>query len=112
MAAYGSSFNPTSLDHEVNLGKSIQTIGTAVRKVDGGYSRKTTAVDDRYIILQAKKIRYHPTSAIAQQLCTSISRKCRGLLGQTPSQRWSIRPSSRELHPFESWPTSATFRVL
>ncbi|GFV37075.1 transposable element Tcb2 transposase [Trichonephila clavipes] len=35
--------------------KAFQTTGTAVRKVGGGRPRKTTAGDDRYIILQAKR---------------------------------------------------------
>ncbi|GFW73157.1 transposable element Tcb2 transposase [Trichonephila clavipes] len=35
--------------------KAFQTTGTAVRKVGGGRSRTTTAVDDRYIILQAER---------------------------------------------------------
>ncbi|GFU87419.1 transposable element Tcb2 transposase [Trichonephila clavipes] len=35
--------------------KAFQTTGTAVRKVGGGRPRTTTAGDDRYIILQAKR---------------------------------------------------------
>ncbi|GFU80179.1 uncharacterized protein TNCV_447371 [Trichonephila clavipes] len=35
--------------------KAVQTTGTAVRKVGGGRPRTTTAGDDRYIILRAKR---------------------------------------------------------
>ncbi|GFX21123.1 transposable element Tcb2 transposase [Trichonephila clavipes] len=35
--------------------KAFQTTGTAVRKVGGGLPRTTTAGDDRYVILQAKR---------------------------------------------------------
>ncbi|GFU07739.1 transposable element Tcb2 transposase [Trichonephila clavipes] len=31
--------------------RAFQTIGTAVRKVGGGHPRKTTAMDDVYIVL-------------------------------------------------------------
>ncbi|GFT26735.1 hypothetical protein TNCV_3709321 [Trichonephila clavipes] len=35
--------------------ESIQTTGTAVRKVGGGLPRTSTVGDDRYIILQTKR---------------------------------------------------------
>ncbi|GFT54433.1 transposable element Tcb2 transposase [Trichonephila clavipes] len=35
--------------------KAFQTTDTAVRKIGGGRPRTTTAGDDRYIILQAKR---------------------------------------------------------
>ncbi|GFT92910.1 transposable element Tcb2 transposase [Trichonephila clavipes] len=57
--------------------KAFQTTGTAVRKVVGGRPRTTTAGDDRYIILQAKRGRRQSASVIAQQR----GDKCRGLLG-------------------------------
>ncbi|GFX31045.1 uncharacterized protein TNCV_2025481 [Trichonephila clavipes] len=75
--------------------KAFQTTGTAVRKVGGGRPRTTTAGDDRYIILQAKK---RPT-AVSKRHCsatlysngeTSVAVYC----GQTPSQRWPICPPS------------------
>ncbi|GFV94948.1 transposable element Tcb2 transposase [Trichonephila clavipes] len=47
--------------------KALQTTGTAVRKVRGGRPR-TTLGDDRYIILQAKRVREQSASRIAQQL--------------------------------------------
>ncbi|GFV77278.1 transposable element Tcb2 transposase [Trichonephila clavipes] len=49
--------------------------GTAVRKIVGGHPTKTTAVDDRYIVLHAKRARYQSASAIAQQLCTITVRQ-------------------------------------
>ncbi|KFM71086.1 Transposable element Tcb2 transposase, partial [Stegodyphus mimosarum] len=52
--------------------KAFQTTGTAVRKVSGGLPRTTSAEDDRYIILQAKRGRQQSASAIAQQLCTAM----------------------------------------
>ena len=55
--------------------KAFQTTGTAVRKVGGGRPRKTTAVDDRYIVLQAKRARNQSASAIAQQRCTATGRQ-------------------------------------
>ncbi|GFT61308.1 transposable element Tcb2 transposase [Trichonephila clavipes] len=54
--------------------KEFQTTGTAVRKVGGGRLR-TTARDDRYIILQAKTDRHELESAISQQLCTATGRQ-------------------------------------
>ncbi|GFV69386.1 transposable element Tcb2 transposase [Trichonephila clavipes] len=53
----------TSVAAEVGINKSVisrarkafQTTGTNVRKVGGGRPRTTTAGDDRYIILQAKR---------------------------------------------------------
>ncbi|GFU65557.1 transposable element Tcb2 transposase [Trichonephila clavipes] len=55
--------------------KAFQTTGTAVRKVGGGRPRTTTAGDDRYIILQAKRGRRQSESVIAQQLSTATGRQ-------------------------------------
>ncbi|GFU09578.1 transposable element Tcb2 transposase [Trichonephila clavipes] len=55
--------------------KAFQTTGTAVRKVGGGRPRTTTAGDDRYIILQAKRGRRQSTSVISQQLSTATGRQ-------------------------------------
>ncbi|GFW78451.1 uncharacterized protein TNCV_1379971 [Trichonephila clavipes] len=52
--------------------KAFQTTGTAVRKVGGGRQRTTTAGNDRYIILQAKRGRRQSASVIAQQLSTAM----------------------------------------
>ncbi|GFW40408.1 transposable element Tcb2 transposase [Trichonephila clavipes] len=51
--------------------KAFQTTGTAVRKVGGGRPRTTTAEDDRYIILHAKRDRRQSASVIALQFCTA-----------------------------------------
>ncbi|GFT13589.1 uncharacterized protein TNCV_3830631 [Trichonephila clavipes] len=61
--------------------KAFQTTGTAVRKVGGGRLRTTTAGDDLYIILQAKRGR--DGSQQASLLSNSLQQrgdKCRGLL--------------------------------
>ncbi|GFW82174.1 transposable element Tcb2 transposase [Trichonephila clavipes] len=55
--------------------KAFQTTGTAVRKVGGGRPRTTTAGDDRYIILQAKRGQRQLASVIAQQLSTLTRRQ-------------------------------------
>ncbi|GFV04645.1 transposable element Tcb2 transposase [Trichonephila clavipes] len=55
--------------------KAFQTTGTAVRKVGGDLLRTTTARDDRYIILQAKRGRQQSASVIAQQLSTATGRQ-------------------------------------
>ncbi|GFU97930.1 transposable element Tcb2 transposase [Trichonephila clavipes] len=55
--------------------KAFQTTGTAVRKVGGGRPRTTTAGDDRYIILQAKRGGRQSTGIIAQQLSTATERQ-------------------------------------
>ncbi|GFS85426.1 transposable element Tcb2 transposase [Trichonephila clavipes] len=55
--------------------KAFQTTGTAVRKVGGGRPRTTTAGDDRYIILQAKRGERQSASAIAQQFSTATWRQ-------------------------------------
>ncbi|GFX99315.1 transposable element Tcb2 transposase [Trichonephila clavipes] len=51
--------------------KAFQTTGTAIRKIGGGRARRTTAGDDRYIILQAKRGRRQSASVIAHQLSTA-----------------------------------------
>ncbi|GFU81150.1 transposable element Tcb2 transposase [Trichonephila clavipes] len=48
---------------------------TAIRKVGGGHPRMTTAGNDRYIILQAKRGRRQSASVIAQQLSTATGRQ-------------------------------------
>ncbi|GFW88877.1 uncharacterized protein TNCV_2683111 [Trichonephila clavipes] len=60
--------------------KAFQTTGTAVRKVGGGRPRTTTARDDRYIILQAKRGRWQSASVIALQHSTATGRQGHGLL--------------------------------
>ncbi|GFV07826.1 transposable element Tcb2 transposase [Trichonephila clavipes] len=55
--------------------EAFQTTGTAVNEVGCGRPRTTTAGDDRYIILQAKRGRPQSASAIAQQLCTAKGRQ-------------------------------------
>ncbi|GFT01408.1 transposable element Tcb2 transposase [Trichonephila clavipes] len=55
--------------------KTFQTIGSAVRKVGGGRPRTTTAGDDLYIILQAKRGRRQSASDIAQQLSTVTNKE-------------------------------------
>ncbi|GFV03171.1 transposable element Tcb2 transposase [Trichonephila clavipes] len=75
--------NVTSVAAEFGINKSVvsrackafQTTGTAVRKVGGGRPRTTTAGDDRYIILQAKRGRRQSASVIAQQLSTTTGRQ-------------------------------------
>ncbi|GFU13788.1 hypothetical protein TNCV_939961 [Trichonephila clavipes] len=51
-------------------GKVFQTIGKTVRKIGGGRPKKTTAVNDRYIIPDTSQ-----KSAIAQQLCIVTGRQ-------------------------------------
>ncbi|GFX91233.1 transposable element Tcb2 transposase [Trichonephila clavipes] len=58
--------------------KAFQTTGTAVRKVGDGHPRTTTAADDRYIILQAKRGQRQSASTIAQQLSTATGRQVWG----------------------------------
>ncbi|GFV33254.1 hypothetical protein TNCV_3949081 [Trichonephila clavipes] len=75
--------------------KAFQTICTIVRKIVGGRPRKTTAMNNRYIVLQAKRARYKSESTIAQQLYTVTGARITAVYcGQTPSQRWPIRPLS------------------
>ncbi|GFX99952.1 transposable element Tcb2 transposase [Trichonephila clavipes] len=54
--------------------KAFQTTGTVVRKVGGGRSNSTTAGDNRYIILQAKRGRRQSANVIAQQFSTATGR--------------------------------------
>ncbi|GFV71378.1 transposable element Tc3 transposase [Trichonephila clavipes] len=73
----------TSVAAELGINKSViscawkafQTTDTAVRKVGGGRPRTTTAGDDLYIILQAKKGRRQSANVIAQQLSTATGRQ-------------------------------------
>ncbi|GFV04299.1 transposable element Tcb2 transposase [Trichonephila clavipes] len=55
--------------------KAFQTTGTTVRKIDCGHPRMTTAGDDRYILLQAKRGRLQSASVIAQQLSTATGQQ-------------------------------------
>ncbi|GFX62180.1 transposable element Tcb2 transposase [Trichonephila clavipes] len=55
--------------------KAFKTRGTAVRKVGGGHPRTTTVVNNRYIILQAKRGRWQSARVIAQQLSTATGRQ-------------------------------------
>ncbi|GFV67360.1 transposable element Tcb2 transposase [Trichonephila clavipes] len=55
--------------------KAFETTGTAVRKVGGCHPRTTTAGNDRYIILQAKRGRWQSASIIAQQLSRATGRQ-------------------------------------
>ncbi|GFY32506.1 transposable element Tcb2 transposase [Trichonephila clavipes] len=55
--------------------KAFQTTGRAVRKVVGGRPRTTTAADDPYIILQAKRDQRQSASFITQQLSTATRRQ-------------------------------------
>ncbi|GFX24392.1 transposable element Tcb2 transposase [Trichonephila clavipes] len=56
-------------------GTKRQKRRTAVRKVGGGRPWTTTAGDERYIILQAKRGRLQSASVIAQQLSTATGRQ-------------------------------------
>ncbi|GFV51372.1 transposable element Tcb2 transposase [Trichonephila clavipes] len=51
--------------------KAFQTKGTDLRKVGGGRPKTTTAGNDRYIILQAKRGRRQLASVITQPLSTA-----------------------------------------
>ncbi|GFT09668.1 transposable element Tcb2 transposase [Trichonephila clavipes] len=81
--AGGGAYRVTSVAAEFGINKSVVsrawkaflTTGTAVRKVGGGRPRTTTAGDDRYIILQAKRGRRQSKSVIAQQLFTATGRQ-------------------------------------
>ena len=73
----------TSVAQEFGIDKSVvsralkafQMAGTDVRKVDVGRPRKTTASDDRYIVVQAKRDRNQTAGNIAQQLRTATGRQ-------------------------------------
>ncbi|GFV73941.1 transposable element Tcb2 transposase [Trichonephila clavipes] len=54
--------------------KAFQNTVTAFRKVGSGRPRTTTAGDEQYIILQAKRGRRQSASVIAQQLSTATGR--------------------------------------
>ncbi|GFT07119.1 uncharacterized protein TNCV_1416261 [Trichonephila clavipes] len=71
--------------------KAFQTTGTAVRKVGGGRPRTTTAGDERYIILQAKRGRASLLSNSQQQR----GDKCRGLLWPDAFTKGAYSPAVR-----------------
>ncbi|GBM04990.1 hypothetical protein AVEN_60196-1 [Araneus ventricosus] len=54
--------------------KTFQARGTAVRKVSSGRTKKTTPMDDGYIILEGKRHRYQLAGNIAQYLHTAMLR--------------------------------------
>ncbi|GFY12556.1 transposable element Tc1 transposase [Trichonephila clavipes] len=108
--------------------KAFQTTGTAVRKVGGGLSRTTTAGDDQYIILQAKRGRQQSASAIAQQLSTTTGRQVsrftvarrphkKGIFARRPERclRFEVRHRRHRLHwsrEHKNWTTYQWNRVL
>ncbi|GFX10211.1 uncharacterized protein TNCV_1866091 [Trichonephila clavipes] len=59
--------------------KAFQIVDTAVRKVDGGHPRKTTAVDHRYIVLQKKKRDNSQQVPVISNCIQEPSDKCRDL---------------------------------
>ncbi|GFT37727.1 transposable element Tcb2 transposase [Trichonephila clavipes] len=67
--------------------KAFQTTGTAVRKVGGGRPRTTTAGDDRYIILQAKR---QSASFIALQLSTATGRQVSRFTVARRLHKWGL----------------------
>ncbi|GFY30745.1 transposable element Tcb2 transposase [Trichonephila clavipes] len=108
--------------------KAFQTTGTAVRKVGGGRLRTTTAEDDRYIILQAKRDQHELASAIAQQLSTATGRQVSqftvarrfhkgGLFARRPERCLPFKVGYRRHHlqwcrEHNNWTTDLWSRVL
>lgn len=54
--------------------RAFQTTGTAVRRFSSGRPRATTAVDDRYMVLQARRNRRQTTGEIARHLQQTTGR--------------------------------------
>ncbi|GFS62043.1 transposable element Tc1 transposase [Trichonephila clavipes] len=108
--------------------KAFQTTGTAVRKVGGGRPRTTTAGDDRYIILQAKRSQRQSASVIAQQLSTATGRQVSwftvarclhkgGLLAHRPERCLPMKVDHRRhrlqwCREHKNWTTDQWSRVL
>ncbi|GFY36847.1 transposable element Tcb2 transposase [Trichonephila clavipes] len=89
--------------------KSFQTTGTAVRKVGSGHPRTTTAGDDRYIILQAKRDRrqrLHKRGLFARRpercLPLKIDHRCHRLQWFREHKNWITDQWSRVLLTDES----------
>ncbi|GFW94827.1 transposable element Tcb2 transposase [Trichonephila clavipes] len=76
--------------------KAFQTTGTAVTKVGGGRPRTTTAGDDRYIILQAKRGRRQSASVVAQQLPTATVRQVSRFTVVRRLHKWGLFARSPE----------------
>ncbi|GFW02405.1 transposable element Tcb2 transposase [Trichonephila clavipes] len=70
--------------------KAFQTTGTDIRKVDGGRPRTTSAGDDRYVILQAKRGRRQSASIIAQQLFTATGRQVSRFTVARRLHKWGL----------------------
>ncbi|GFU24758.1 transposable element Tcb2 transposase [Trichonephila clavipes] len=70
--------------------KAFQTTGTAVRKVGSGQPKTTTAGDDQYINLQAKRGRHQSASVIAQQLSTTTRRQVSRFTGARRIHKGSL----------------------
>ena len=126
----------TSVAAEFGINKSVvsrawkvfQSTGAAVRKVGGGRPRKTTAGDDRYIVLQAKRGRQKSASAIAQQLCTATGRQVSrftvarrlhkgGLFARRPERCLPLKVGHRRhrlqwCREHKNWTTDQWSRVL
>ncbi|GFW72159.1 elongation of very long chain fatty acids protein 4 [Trichonephila clavipes] len=108
--------------------KAFQTTGTALRKVGGGRPRTTTAGEDRYIILQAKRDRRQSASVIAQQLSTAMGRQVSrftvarrlrkgGLFSSRPERCLPLKVDHRRHHlqwrrEHKNWTTDQWSRVL
>ncbi|GFW11907.1 transposable element Tcb2 transposase [Trichonephila clavipes] len=107
---------------------AFQTTGTALRKVGGGRPWTTTAGDDRYIILQAKRGRRQSASVIAQQLSTATGRQVSrftvarrlhkgGLFARRPKRCLPLKVDRRRhrlqwCREHKNWTTDQWSRVL
>ncbi|GFU63383.1 uncharacterized protein TNCV_44291 [Trichonephila clavipes] len=91
----------TSVAAELGINKSVvsrawkafQTTGTAVRKDAGGLPRTTTAGDDRYIILQAKRADGSQQASLLSNSLQQRGDKCRGLLWPNAFTKGAYSPA-------------------
>ncbi|GFY28693.1 transposable element Tcb2 transposase [Trichonephila clavipes] len=108
--------------------QSMLADACTVRKVGGGRPRTTTAGDDRYIILQAKRGRRQSASVIAQQLSTATGRQVSrftvarrlhkgGLFARRPERCLPLKVDHRRhrlqwCREHKNWTTDQWSRVL
>ncbi|GFU61019.1 transposable element Tcb1 transposase [Trichonephila clavipes] len=71
------------------LWRQFQTKGTAIREFSSGRPRGTTPVDDRYIVLQARRNRRQTAGEILDTRHKRMDDRYRVLHGQKTARWWS-----------------------
>ncbi|GFW86421.1 transposable element Tcb1 transposase [Trichonephila clavipes] len=105
------------------LWRQFQTTGTAIRGFSSGRPRETTPVDDRYIVLQARRNRRQTAGEIARHTTQATGRPISrftvarrlhggGLFARRPVRRVPLTPAHRRRHESRFSLSSDSHRIL